>query len=88
MGRSHGGLTTKVNALTDALGRLRDMILTPGQTGDCPAAAYLIGHPRPGSILLTVKAYEADWLLTAVAGAAPNIRPCGIDSGRPALAGD
>ena len=75
MGRSRGGLTTKVHALTDALGRPLEMLLTPGQAGDCPAAAHLIGHLRPGSILLADKAYDADWLRAAVAeaGAAPNI---------------
>ena len=75
MGRSRGGLTTKVHALTDARGRPLDLILTPGQAGDCPAAAHLIGRLRPGSILLADKAYDADWLRAAVAesGAAPNI---------------
>lgn len=75
MGRSRGGLTTKVHALTDARGRPLDLILTPGQAGDCPAAAHLIGRLKPGSILLADKAYDADWLRAAVAesGAAPNI---------------
>ena len=75
MGRSRGGLTTKVHALTDALGRPLELILTPGQAGDCPVAADLLGHLKPGAILLADKAYDADWLRSAIAetGAAPNI---------------
>jgi len=75
MGRSRGGLTTKVHALTDALGRPLELVLTPGQAHDCPAAAHLIGRLKPGSILLADKAYDADWLRAAISetGAAPNI---------------
>ena len=36
MGRSRGGLTTKVHALTDARGLPLELVLSPGQAGDCP----------------------------------------------------
>lgn len=36
MGRSRGGLTTKIHALTDAHGLPLELVLTPGQAADCP----------------------------------------------------
>ncbi|TMK31039.1 MAG: IS5 family transposase [Alphaproteobacteria bacterium] len=77
VGRSRGGLTTKIHALTDARGLPLELILTPGQAGDCPVAAQLLGHLRPDTIVLADKAYDADWLRRQIeaAGAAPNIPP-------------
>ena len=77
MGRSRGGLTTKIHALTDARGLPLEMILTPGQAGDCPVAGQLLGRLRENSIVLADKAYDADWLRRQIeaAGAAPNIPP-------------
>lgn len=77
MGRSRGGLTTKIHALTDARGLPLAFVLTPGQAGDCPQAAHLLTRLVPGTILLADKAYDADWLRRAIedVGAAPNIPP-------------
>ena len=77
MGRSRGGLTTKVHALVDANGLPLELILTPGQAGDCPVAERLLGHLHQGTIVLADKAYDADWLRRQIeaAGAAPNIPP-------------
>jgi transposase len=47
MGRSRGGLTTKIHALTDARGLPLELVLTPGQAGDCPVAAQLLALPSP-----------------------------------------
>ena len=75
MGRSRGGLTTKVHALVDGRGLPLELILTPGQAADCPAAAGLLTRLRENTILLADKAYDADWLRRRVeeAGALPNI---------------
>jgi transposase len=75
MGRSRGGLTTKIHALTDARGLPLILTLTPGQAADCPGAAGLLDRLEPGTILLADKAYDADWLRRAIedAGSAPNI---------------
>jgi transposase len=62
MGRSRGGLTTKIHALTDAHGLPLELVLTPGQAGDCPVAVQLLGHLRQDTIVLADKAYDADWL--------------------------
>jgi transposase len=77
MGRSRGGLTTKIHALVDARGLPLELVLTPGQAGDCPLAAHLLGHLRENTIVLADKAYDADWLRRQIeaAGAAPNIPP-------------
>src|SRR5580698_5787500 len=77
MGRSRGGLTTKVHALVDANGLPLELILTPGQAGDCPVAEQLLGRLDEGTIVLADKAYDADWLRRQIeaAGAAPNIPP-------------
>jgi hypothetical protein len=77
MGRSRGGLTTKIHALTDAHGLPLELILTPGQAGDCPVAERLLGHLRQDTIVLADKADDADWLRRQIeaAGAAPNIPP-------------
>jgi transposase len=74
MGRSRGGLTTKVHALVDARGLPLELILTPGQAADCPAAAHLLGRLRAGTILLADKAYDADWLRDEIAQAARDAR--------------
>ncbi len=60
MGRSRGGLTTKVHAVVDAQGLPLELLLTPGQAADCPAAAQLLGRLRPGAILLADRAYDGD----------------------------
>lgn len=75
MGRSRGGLTTKIHALTDARGLPIELVLTEGQAGDCPAAKLLLGRLQDGTIFLADKAYDADWLRQAIeeGGGAPNI---------------
>ena len=42
LGRSRGGLTTKIHALADALGRPLGFLLTPGQAADCRQARALL----------------------------------------------
>jgi hypothetical protein len=59
MGRSRGGLMTKIHALTDARGLPLELVLTPGQAGDCPVAEHLLGWLRPDTIVLADKAYQA-----------------------------
>ena len=68
MGRSRGGLTTKIHALTDARGLPLELVLTAGQAGDCPVAAQLLGHLRTDTVVLADKAYDADWLCGEIDG--------------------
>jgi hypothetical protein len=54
MGRSRGGLTTKIHALTDAHGLPLELILTPGQAADCPLPpSCLAVYAREQSCWLT-----------------------------------
>ena len=75
MGRSRGGLTTKVHALTDARGLPIKLALTPGQAHDAKGAAMLLTGLDDGNILLGGKAYDADWIREQIEaqGAAANI---------------
>jgi transposase len=62
IGRSRGGLTTKIHALVDALGNPANLILTAGQTHDLACAEELIANVDPGAVLAD-KAYDADNLI-------------------------
>ena len=62
MGRSRGGLTTKIHAAVDAAGRPVRLILTGGQCGDNPQAATLLAGYKRGEVgaVLADAAYDAD----------------------------
>ena len=55
MGRSRGGLTTKIHALVDAEGRPVRLELTAGQAGDAPMAAKLLDAAAPGATVIADK---------------------------------
>ncbi len=61
IGRSRGGLTTKIVALVDALGSLVRFILLPGQRHDLVGVPPLI-EDVSFDALLGDKAFDADWL--------------------------
>jgi transposase len=60
MGRSRGGLSTKIHAVVDARGLPIDLALTPGHTHDMPPALALIKKLRKGSVLLADRAYDSN----------------------------
>src|ERR1035437_540404 len=51
IGRSRGGLTTKIHVLVDALGNPVELMLTPGQAHDLTCAEQLIGSADPDALL-------------------------------------
>jgi transposase len=75
MGRSRGGLSTKIHALVDADGLPIRLSLTPGQASDVHGAQTLLNNLRRGTIVLADKGYDADWIREKIEaqGAAPNI---------------
>jgi transposase len=83
MGRSRGGLTTKIHALVDADGRPVRLLLTPGQAGDAPVAASLLEDIAPGATLIADRAYDTNAIreLAAERGAWANIPPRVIRKG-------
>jgi len=60
MGRSRGGLTSKIHAIVDAQGRPINLCLTGGQVADCSQADRLMECIKEGSTLLADKAYDTD----------------------------
>lgn len=77
MGRSRGGLTTKIHALVDANGMPISLKLTEGQAHDGRSAADMLGDIGADQVLLADRAYDSDALRKALAdrGAWANVKP-------------
>ena len=77
MGRSRGGLTTKIHALVDADGLPVLLKLTAGQAHDGKSAADMLSGIGPGQTLLADRAYDSDVLRQDLAarGAWCNVKP-------------
>jgi transposase len=77
MGRSRGGLTTKIHVLVDANGLPIALKLTPGQAHDGRSGEDMLGSVRAGTILLADAAYDSDGLRRTLAerGAFANLKP-------------
>ncbi len=77
MGRSRGGLTTKIHALVDAYGLPIVLKLTEGQANDGRSAADMLETVTEGTILLGDRAYDSNLLRETLAarGAWANIKP-------------
>ena len=76
MGRSRGGLTTKIHAVVDANGNPITLKLSEGQAHDGRSAADLLDTVQPGQILLADRGYDSDALREKMAerGAWANIK--------------
>ena len=68
MGRSRGGLTTKIHTLTDAQGRPLRFILTGGEAHDSTTAADLLAG-RATTGVIADKAYDNNALREFIANA-------------------
>ncbi len=66
LGRSRGGLTTKIHLLADALGLPLGFVLTGGQTHDCTQAIPLLGDLRTEAVIAD-KGYDTDPILDHLA---------------------
>ncbi len=77
MGRSRGGLTSKVHAVVDANGLPVRLGLTPGEAHDSRLCSVLLDGLRPQTIVLADRGYDADWIRKFVSdqGAWANIPP-------------
>jgi transposase len=76
MGRSRGGLTTKIHALVDAAGLPIALKITEGQAHDGRSADDMLGSLKADCILLADRAYDSDRLREDLAarGAFANVR--------------
>ena len=68
MGRSRGGLTTKLHALVDAKGLPIALKLTAGQAHDGRSAEDMFDTVRAGTIVLADRAYDSNALRERLAG--------------------
>ena len=77
MGRSRGGLTTKIHAVVDANGLPITLKLTEGQAHDGRSAEDMLDTVGPQQTLLADRAYDSDALRQRLAerGAWANVRP-------------
>jgi transposase len=79
MGRSRGGLTTKIHAVVDANGNpiALKFKLSEGQAHDGKSAADMVVNIGHGQILLADRAYDSDALRRTLAdrGAWANVKP-------------
>lgn len=64
IGRSRGGLTTKIHALVDADGRAIGLDLTAGQTHDSKMAEPMLRNIGKGAIILADRAFDTNALRT------------------------
>lgn len=77
MGRSRGGLTSKIHAVVDSNGLPVRLALSPGEAHDVRLAGKLLSRLKSGSMLLADRGYDADWIreLAMKKGAWANIPP-------------
>jgi transposase len=66
MGKSRGGLSTKIQAAVDALGNPVRLLLTAGQTAEYTQAEALIEGFEAGYVLAD-KGYDSDAFISAIA---------------------
>ena len=62
MGRSRGGLTTKIHTLVNENGLPLRFLLTSGEAHDAPPARILLDQIQPSQSVIADKAYDADWI--------------------------
>jgi transposase len=77
MGRSRGGLTSKIHAVVDTNGLPVHLALTPGEAHDNRLCSVLLSALPPQTMLLADRGYDADWIreLARQKGAWANIPP-------------
>jgi transposase len=75
VGRSRGGLTTKIHARVDAKGRPVRLLISPGEVHDVAYAEALLDGLEPRAIVIADKGYDADRVRAHIRaqGAIPNI---------------
>ena len=74
IGRTKGGLNTKLHAVTDAKGRPLKFFLTAGQVSDYTGAAALLGSLPAAEWMIADRGYDADRFQEALKD--KGIRPC------------
>ena len=75
IGRTKGGLNSKLHAVCDGEGKPLVLLLTEGQVSDYEGARHVLGHlPPDATALIADRGYDADWLREALSKR--DIAPC------------
>ena len=74
IGRTKGGMNTKLHAVTDTNGRALSFFMTAGQISDYIGAAALLDELPKAQWLLADRGYDADWFRDALEE--KGIKPC------------
>ena len=74
IGRTKGGMNTKLHAVADANGRPLSFFMTAGQVSDYTGAAAVLDDIPKARWLLGDRGYDADWFRDALQ--AKGIKPC------------
>ena len=74
IGRTKGGLNTKLHAITDANGRSLSFFITTGQISDYTGAATLLDDLPKAQWMLADRGYDAKWFRDALEQ--KGIKPC------------
>ena len=74
IGRTKGGLNTKLHAVTDAKGRPLRFFMTAGQVSDYTGAAALLRSLPDAEWLIADRGYDADWFRETLRD--KGTRPC------------
>ncbi len=67
IGRTKGGMNTKLHAVTDAIGRPIRFFMTAGEVSDYTGARALVSSLPVSDWLLGDRGYDADWFREALA---------------------
>ena len=74
IGRTKGGLNSKMHAVCDDTGKPVRLLLAEGQTSDDTGARRLLSSLPKAKHLLADRCYDADWLITALKK--QSVKPC------------
>ncbi|WHP67038.1 IS5 family transposase [Phaeobacter inhibens] len=74
IGRTKGGMNTKLHAVTDASGRPIRFFMTAGQVSDYTGARVLLRSLPAADWMIADRGYDADWFRDALKD--KGIRPC------------
>jgi transposase len=78
IGRTKGGLNTKLHSVTDTKGRSLRFFTTAGQVSDYTGAAAPLGNLPAAEWLVADLGYDADWFRDALKD--KGMRPCTLGS--------
>ena len=67
IGRTKGGLNSKLHAVCDGTGRPLIMLLSEGQMSDYKGATLMVEALPKAKVMLGDKGYDADWFCQALA---------------------